>query len=253
MFGQFYGILYFLIILTYLRCDTSRTVPESIPGGVTAFYSDISPSDRAMALGIKAAGAWGWQPHHLRVPNVMKSGSLNLLEPSRPHRACYGTALPFHLLTYSMVQSPSWEANRFAASQEIPRILWNPKIHYRTHKFPPPVPILNHLHPVHTPTSHFLKIHLNIILPCMPWSHKWSLSLRFSQKNPVYPFPLPHTRYMPSPSHASRFYHRCNIGWGIEIIKLIIKYLSPFPRYVVRLRPKYSPQHPIFKQPQHIV
>ena len=31
---------------------------------------------------------------NLRVPNVMKSGSLNLLEPSRPHRACYGTPLP---------------------------------------------------------------------------------------------------------------------------------------------------------------
>ena len=37
--------------------------------------------------------------------------------------------------TYSMVQSPSWEANWFAASQEIPRILWNPKVHYRTQKF----------------------------------------------------------------------------------------------------------------------
>ena len=46
------------------------------------------------------------------------------------------------LLTYSMVQSPSWEANWFAASQEIPRILWNPKVHYRIHKLPPPVPIL---------------------------------------------------------------------------------------------------------------
>ena len=34
-----------------------------------------------------------------------------------------------YLLTYSMVQSPSWEANRFAASQEIPRISQNPKIH----------------------------------------------------------------------------------------------------------------------------
>jgi hypothetical protein len=29
-----------------------------------------------------------------------------------------------------MEQSPSWKANRFAASQEIPRILWNPKSQY---------------------------------------------------------------------------------------------------------------------------
>jgi hypothetical protein len=36
-----------------------------------------------------------------------------------------------YLLTYSKEQSPSWEANRFAASQEIPRTLWNPKVHHR--------------------------------------------------------------------------------------------------------------------------
>ena len=61
------------------------------------------------------------------------------------------------LLTYSMEQGPSWKANRFLASQEMPHILWNPKVHYRIHKCPPPLPILSQLDPVHAPTSHFLK------------------------------------------------------------------------------------------------
>ena len=110
------------------------------------------------------------------------------------------------LLTYSMVQSPFWAANQFAASQEFPRISRNPKVHYRTHKRPPPVSILGPPSPVHIPTSHLLEIHPNIIHPSMSRSPQWSLSLHFPHQDPIYPPLLTHTRHMPSPSHSSRDY-----------------------------------------------
>ena len=96
------------------------------------------------------------------------------------------TALTY-LLTYSTVHSLSWEANWFAASQEIPRISRNPKVHYRIHKRPPPVSILSQPNPVHIPTSHLLEIHPNIIHPSTPKSPQWSPSLRFPQQDPIHP------------------------------------------------------------------
>ena len=89
-----------------------------------------------------------------------------------------------------MVQSPFWESNWFAASQEIPRISRNPKVHYRTHKRPPPVSILGQPNPVHIPTSHLLEIHPNIH-PSTPRSPQWSPSLRFPHQDPIHPLSSP--------------------------------------------------------------
>ena len=48
------------------------------------------------------------------------------------------------------------------------------------------------------PCIPLLKIHLNIIVPSMPGSPKWSLTLRFPHQNPVYTSLLPHTCYVPT-------------------------------------------------------
>jgi len=97
------------------------------------------------------------------------------------------------LLTYSMEQSPAWVALRYSRNSLH---FMEPKVLYCIHKCPPPVPILSQIDPVHDLTSHFLKIHLNIILLSMPRSSMWSHSLRFPHQNPVHTSTLPHTCHM---------------------------------------------------------
>jgi hypothetical protein len=76
-------------------------------GGCYCNMSEFSPGVNSASnrneyqeyiLGVKAAGAQGRQPCHLHVPIVLKSVSLNLLEPSGPVEACNGIALPFYPL-----------------------------------------------------------------------------------------------------------------------------------------------------------
>ena len=70
--------------------------------------------------------------------------------------------------SYSRKQNYSWKANRFAACQEIHRILCNLKVYYRIHKV--------HVTRPYPETARFnpysnippLNIHTNINLPSTP-------------------------------------------------------------------------------------
>jgi hypothetical protein len=116
-------------------------------------------------------------------------------------------------LTNSMEQSPS-EADSHSASQNIPQLLWSPKIHYRAHKSAPLVPILSHMNPVHIFPPNFPEIHSNVLFPSTPMS---------SDHNFVCIY-LSHACYMSLPSHSFL--------------------------YFLLLRSTYSPQHPVLKHPQ---
>jgi hypothetical protein len=98
-----------------------------------------------------------------------------------------------------MEQRLSWEAKRFSGSQEILRILWNQEVRYRTHKSPPLVPILRQINPVHVSSSHYLKIHLNIILLLRLGLPSGLFPSGFPTK-PTKHLSYPHTCYMPPPT-----------------------------------------------------
>ena len=124
-----------------------------------------------------------------------------------------------YLSTYSTEQNP-WEADWFSRSQEIPHILWNPKIHYCVYKCPPHVPLLNQINPVDAPTIP-LPEDPSCYYPLLyPWIFQGGFSPQVSLLKPCMHLSSPCMCYLPYPAY-SRFGHSNN-WWGVQINKLLI-------------------------------
>jgi hypothetical protein len=151
------------------------------------------------------------------------------------------------LYAFSLFPCSSWEANSHSASQKIPLLLWNLKVHYRLHKGQLLAHILSQINPVHT--SHYLpKIHSNIIFPSTPRSSQVASSLQvFQPKYGMHFSSLPCMLHAPLIS-TSLICHPNNIWQRVQITELFIMYISPSCHFLY-LRSKYS-HHLVLRHPQ---
>jgi hypothetical protein len=140
--------------------------------------------------------------------------------------------------TNSKGQSPSWETNSRSASQEIPRLLWNPKVHYCVHSSPQLVPVLSQFSSIHTLTFCFVK---PLILGPSTHLHLRMETIICSISH------LYHACYMLRPSHLPWLDKPNTIWWSVQIVKLLIMQPPALLPFQVQI-PTHYPQSPVLRR-----
>jgi hypothetical protein len=109
---------------------------------------------------------------------------------------------------------------RHSASQKIPRLLWNPNVHYHVRKSPRPVPVLSQMNVIQTLQPYVPKVNFNIIF-LQQISFLVVSTLPAFQRSSH----LTHVCCMPRPSLPPRFDHT-EIWRRVQIMELLISLLK---------------------------
>jgi hypothetical protein len=113
---------------------------------------------------------------------------------------------------------PSWGAANCAATQE----LMEPECSILCSQEPSTGPNLNHMNPIHAISSYLSKIHSNIVHPPTWWSSQWSLSFWLSHQYSTCIHLLPHSCYIPCPSHSPWLDRSNYAARRVQVMKLLI-------------------------------
>jgi hypothetical protein len=151
-------------------------------------------------------------------------------------------------LTNFMELSPSWEVTNCPATQELPSILKNTKVHYRVHKSHPLVPILNQINPSIPPHPSSLRSSLILSSRYVYIILVDSFLLAFPPQSCMHSS-SPHACCMPCHSLLP-WLDRSNYTWRrVQVTKLLIMQFSPTCYRFIPLRSRYSLRHPVLKHP----
>jgi hypothetical protein len=139
-----------------------------------------------------------------------------------------------------------WEANSNPATQEIPNILCNPKVHYRVYSSPSLVLILSQMNPVYTTTTYFSNIRFSL-----------SAHLFLDLSSGIFPSGIP-TKLLYALIFFSYLLHDLPI-WSlfpsssnyilgrVQVTKLLVMQFAPTSYYFIPFLLKYSPRHLVLK------
>jgi hypothetical protein len=153
----------------WISISTLHVVSELVTGRVNKQRNNDAA--RITALNLHGTVLVRWQTHTSRLFPETKSGSWAFNE---------GTGLIFCFRAiHIQKQLTPWNRSlleKLIAAQLVKtfsRLSWNPKVHYRVHDSPPPVPIWARWNQC---TPHIIfKLRFNIILPSSPSSSEWCL------------------------------------------------------------------------------